>query len=157
MCRNSYSGVASSVLAQKVTKERRRPKFSLFVPQEYKDLANKCWGADLESRWACPMDSATSSSGKRQPQGTRRILASSWGESAAGGSTLRSGGTMRALHQDLSSSAMLWEAAPQPKIKELHEVLRKKGAPCLSGFSIQVSTTACKFSVWHLRSDVKMF
>ena len=31
-----------------------------------------------------------------------------------------------------------WETAPQPKIKELQEELRRQGAPCLSGFSIQV-------------------
>ena len=96
------------------------------------------------------MDSA-SSSGKRQPQGLqpRALLAASWGESAeampravgaqlAGISSLKTGNARRVLHQDLSSSATLWEATPQPKIKDLHEDLRKKGAPCLSGFSIQV-------------------
>ena len=31
-----------------------------------------------------------------------------------------------------------WELPPQPKIKELHAGLQRSGAPCLSGFSIQV-------------------
>ena len=31
-----------------------------------------------------------------------------------------------------------WELPPQPKIKELHAELQRTGAPCLSGFSIQV-------------------
>ena len=45
------SGVAPALLGHQVAKDHRRPKFSVVVPEEYRELASRCWSTDLLARW----------------------------------------------------------------------------------------------------------